>query len=69
MSDVKNAIELIAYTQEGHSIDRNMAVAAVLELIKADLSAAPTSTKNRLEHHMNLLSEYADKIEAAVKRS
>ncbi len=44
---------------------RQYAVACALELIKADIG--PGTSTNRLDAHLNQLSNYADKIEAALK--
>lgn len=50
--------------------NRKLAVACALELIKTDLSSdvSASGNRNRLEDHVKLLSEYADKIEAALDK-
>jgi hypothetical protein len=63
MSTVSSPIERIAYGYQ----DRHVAVAAALELIKAELSA-PNGTI-QIGQHLESLSKYADSIEAALKKS
>ncbi|GEK12560.1 hypothetical protein [Aliivibrio fischeri] len=64
MSGIKTPIELIGHH---NAIDRNTAVAAALELIKAEIGQS--GSKILLKQHLELLSEYADQIEAAVNKS
>ncbi|MFA1562567.1 hypothetical protein [Aliivibrio fischeri] len=63
MSNIQTPIEVIAYGTN----NRNAAVAAALELIKAEIGQS--GSKVLLEVHLDSLSEYADKIEAALNKS
>ncbi|GHX29941.1 hypothetical protein [Vibrio cholerae] len=67
MSDNKsNSISLLGHST---STDRQLVVACVLELIKADLTSnvSGTGNRDRLAEHVKHISEYADKIEEALK--
>lgn len=63
MSDKRSPLETIAFGAK----HRNAAVAAALELIKADVAASNGSLQ--LATHLDSLSEYADKIEEALRKA
>lgn len=65
-SENNSAIYRLTHTEPS----RKLSVACALELIKADLSSdvSASGNRNRLEDHVKLLSEYADKIEAALNK-
>ncbi|MBL4307019.1 hypothetical protein [Vibrio fluvialis] len=50
-------------------IQRMMAVAAAMELIKSEVSSSRERNSSSLEHHFSKLSEYADHIQKALKSS
>ncbi|EME9804119.1 hypothetical protein R7E47_20380 [Vibrio sp. Vb1026] len=57
--------QYVAYAEQP-DVQRMFAVAAALELIKADVSTARERNTTSLERHVSNLSEYADTIQAAL---
>lgn len=66
MSDSKTSFEAIATS--GINATTNMAVAAALELIKADISNSSGNSFNSLEGHLENLSTYVSRIEASLQK-
>lgn len=69
MSDIgKLAVEASEYTSEDKQRQRAYAVAAALEVIHARAGTSGQSAVN-IDYELGKLSEYADKIQAALAKA